>query len=135
MLEERILNLKEFNRNPVNHENQEWANKNNSKNHEKYREQQKSRSYIRQEYINWNFSDIVQEYHQTKESAIKFAFKFECSNSGFSLENPIRKTNNYICIFKEDKTKEIIAYVKGYQYPQQLVWFASKQANAHDFFS
>lgn len=28
-----------------------------------------------------------------------------------------------------------IAYVKGYQYPQQLVWFASKQANAHDFFS
>lgn len=46
MLEERILNLKEFNRNPVNHENQEWANKNNSKNHEKYREQQKSRSYI-----------------------------------------------------------------------------------------
>ena len=25
--------------------------------------------------------------------------------------------------------------VKGYQYPQQLVWFASKQANAHDFFS
>ena len=75
MLEERILNLKEFNRNPVNHENQVWANKNNSKNHEKYREQQKSRSYIRQE------------------------------------------------------------YVKGYQYPQQLVWFASKQANAHDFFS
>ena len=39
------------------------------------------------------------------------------------------------CIFKEDKTKEIIAYVKGYQYPQLLVWFASKQANAHDFFS
>lgn len=98
VLEERILNLEEFNNNPVNHEDQEWENKNNSKNQEKYREQKKSRFYIRQEYINWNFSDIVQEYHQTKESAIKFAFKFECPDSDSSLGNLLEKTNNYICI-------------------------------------
>lgn len=52
-----------------------------------------------------------------------------------TLNNKEIKENHLQDIFKEDKTKEIIAYVKGYQYPQQLVWFASKQANAHDFFS
>ena len=146
MLEERILNLKEFNRNPVNHENQEWANKNNSKNHEKYREQQKSRSYIRQEYS----PSVLQTL--SPEEIIPLGideegnvFRKDLSLGKYGLQGwTIEEILHDIMDMPETTSKifekvksdfDVAMDVKGYQYPQQLVWFASKQANAHDFFS
>lgn len=91
-LEDIILNLKEFNNNPFNH------GKLVGLNDDKIREQQKSRDYIHQEYVNWNFSDILQKYHEINASVVKFAFEFVCPNLGFFLEDLIGKINNYICI-------------------------------------
>ena len=95
-IEHMILNSKKFTYNPFNHRTLKHMDY--DKIREQHIEKQKSMHYIHQEYVNWNFSDMIENHHETNSSAVKFAFIFECPNSNFSLEDLINKTNNYLCI-------------------------------------
>jgi len=94
-IENRILNLKEFNRNPFKCN---FNQKDNSAEiRREFTAQCKSKEYIKQSFKNWVFSDIIQDYHPTNSTTIKFAFEFTAPDSRFSLDNLFEGMNKYIC--------------------------------------
>lgn len=92
-IEYRILNLKQFNRNPFKDNLTEKDD--TSKIKKKFADQQKSKNYIEQNFTNWNFSDVIQR-SPSINSTIKFVFEFMPSYSDFSLKS-YKGMSGYIC--------------------------------------
>ena len=93
-IENRILSLKEFDRNPFKNNFNEIDDTIEIK--KKYADQQKSKDYIKQNFINLNFGDVPQNGLSTDSKVIKFVFEFTPPNSIFSLES-YKGISNYIC--------------------------------------
>lgn len=82
-LEDRILSLSNFNRNPfktnfIIKKNRNEIIKSNS-------DQKKTQDYIKQNFMNWDFSNSIQNYHPKKLTNIKFAFKFNTESNIVSI--------------------------------------------------
>jgi len=96
-IEDRILNLQEFNRNPFKCSISKDDNTTEIKN--KFVDQQKSKDYIKQSFMNWDFSDMFQSYYSTDSKTIKFTFEFTmASKTGFSLEKLYKGVNDHLCV-------------------------------------
>lgn len=93
-IENRILHLKEFNKNPFI--NNYSGNDDSAEIRKRFMNQQKSKDYISHTFTNWNFSHMLQNYASTDSTVIKFVFEFTSPNNGFSLRS-LMGTNNYIC--------------------------------------
>lgn len=93
-IENRILDLKEFNKNPF--KNNYFENDDNTEIRERFTNQLRSKDYISNTFINWDFSYMLQNYVSTDSTAIKFVFEFTSPNNSFDLES-LMGTNNYIC--------------------------------------
>lgn len=94
-IEDRILHLKEFNKNPFKCSFSSRDDKAEIK--RMVKERNKSKEFIKQNFMNWDFSDIIQNYHTTNSATIKFVFEFTPPNSGAILDNWFEGINNYIC--------------------------------------
>ena len=93
-IENRILSLKEFNKNPFKKELFKEYDVSNKK--KKYSDRKKSKDYIKQNFMNWNFCNILQVCPLTNSAAMKFVFEFLPSGNEFSLGG-LEEMNYYIC--------------------------------------
>lgn len=93
-IEDRILHLEEFNKNPF--KNNSSKKDNTVEINKKFANQQKSKDYINQKFHTWNFSNMLYNYSSIDSTAIKFVFEFTYPNTGFSLEM-FKGINHYIC--------------------------------------
>lgn len=93
-IENRILSLKEFNKNPFKKELFKEYDVSNKK--KKYSDRKKSKDYIKQNFMNWNFCNILQVCPLTNSAAMKFVFEFSPSGNEFSLGR-LEEMNYYIC--------------------------------------
>lgn len=93
-IEDRILNLGEFNKNPfIKDLFKEYDVSNRKK---KYSERKKSKDYIKQNFMNWDFCDMLQICPLTNSATIKFVFEFLPSGNEISL-GLFEEMNYYIC--------------------------------------
>ena len=93
-IEDRILNLGEFNKNPFKKDLfKEYDGSNRKK---KYSERKKSKDYIKQNFMNWDFCDMLQICPLTNSATIKFVFEFLPSGNEISL-GLFEEMNYYIC--------------------------------------
>jgi len=93
-IEDRILNLGEFNKNPFKKDLfKEYYVSNRKK---KYSERKKSKDYIKQNFMNWDFCDMLQICPLTNSATIKFVFEFLPSGNEISL-GLFEEMNYYIC--------------------------------------
>lgn len=93
-VENRILSLEEFNKNPFKKDLFMEYDVTNTK--KKYSDQKKSQDYIKQDFMNWNFFDMLQISPLTNFTAMKFVFKFLISGNKFSLGR-FEELDYYIC--------------------------------------
>jgi histidine kinase len=93
-IEDRILNLKEFNKNPFKKDLFKEYDVSNRK--KKYSERKKSKDYIKQNFMNWDFCDMLQICPLTNSATIKFVFEFLPSGNEISL-GLFEEMNYYIC--------------------------------------
>lgn len=93
-IEDRILNLGEFNKNPFKKDLFKEYDVSNRK--KKYSERKKSKDYIKQNFMNWDFCDMLQICPLTNSSTIKFVFEFLPSGNEISL-GLFEEMNYYIC--------------------------------------
>ena len=93
-IENRILSLKEFNKNPFKKELFKEYDVSNKK--KKYSDRKKSKDYIKQNFMNWDFCNILQVCPLTNSAAMKFVFEFLPSGNEFSLGR-LEEMNYYIC--------------------------------------
>ena len=100
-IENRILHLKEFNKNPFRNN---YSRDDNTTIMEEFTNQQKSKDYISHTFSNWDFSNMLQNYASTDSTVIKFVFEFTSPNSSFSFES-LTGINNYIC--KDGKIRKL----------------------------
>ena len=89
-IERRILNLSTFNRNPFNKHVAFSSQKNDIKNKN---EEQKSKSYIQDNYTSWTFKAIL-EYEDITITQIKYFFKLIIPTHSFNFFDESEK---YIC--------------------------------------
>ena len=93
-IEDRILNLGEFNKNPFKKDLFKEYDVSNRK--KKYSERKKSKDYIKQNFMNWDFCDMLQICPLTNSATIKFVFEFLPSGNEISL-GLFEEMNYYIC--------------------------------------
>lgn len=93
-IEDRILNLGEFNKNPFKKDLFKEYDVSNRK--KKYSESKKSKDYIKQNFINWDFCDMLQICPLTNSATIKFVFEFLPSGNE-SFLGLFEEMNYYIC--------------------------------------
>lgn len=93
-IEDRILNSGEFNKNPFKKDLFKEYDVSNRK--KKYSERKKSKDYIKQNFINWDFCDMLQICPLTNSATIKFVFEFLPSGNEISL-GLFEEMNYYIC--------------------------------------
>lgn len=98
----RILHLKEFNENPFDKSNIELSDK--RKTIESFSNKKKSKDYINNTFVDWNFSHLLEDYELTESTVVKYRFEFQSPNDKWSLES-IWGISNYIC--KDGKIKKI----------------------------
>lgn len=93
-IEDRILNLGEFNKNPFKKDLfMEYDVSNRKK---KNSERKKSKEYIKQNFMNWDLCDMLQICPLTNSATIKFVFEFLPSGNEISL-GLFEEMNYYIC--------------------------------------
>lgn len=93
-IEDRILNLGEFNKNPFKKDLfMEYDVSNRKK---KNSERKKSKDYIKQNFMNWDLCDMLQICPLTNSATIKFVFEFLPSGNEISL-GLFEEMNYYIC--------------------------------------
>ena len=93
-IEDRILNLGEFNKNPFKKDLfMEYDVSNRKK---KNSERKKSKEYIKQNFMNWDRCDMLQICPLTNSATIKFVFEFLPSGNEISL-GLFEEMNYYIC--------------------------------------
>lgn len=93
-IENRILNWEEFNKNPFKKDLFKEYDESNIK--KKYSEREKSKDYIKQNFMNWDFCYMLQICPLTNSATIKFVFKFSPSRNEISLRL-FEEMNYYIC--------------------------------------
>jgi histidine kinase len=93
-IEDRILNSGEFNKNPFKKDLFKEYDVSNRK--KKYSERKKSKDYIKQNFMNWDFCDMLQICPLTNSATIKFVFEFLPSGNEISL-GLFEEMNYYIC--------------------------------------
>lgn len=93
-IEDRILNLGEFNKNPFKKDLFKEYDVSNRK--KKYSERKKSKDYIKQNFMNLDFCDMLQICPLTNSATIKFVFEFLPSGNEISL-GLFEEMNYYIC--------------------------------------
>lgn len=93
-IEDRILNLGEFNKNPFKKDLFKEYDVSNRK--KKYSERKKSKDYIKQNFMNWDFCDMLQICPLTNSATIKFVFEFLPLGNEISL-GLFEEMNYYIC--------------------------------------
>lgn len=93
-IENRILNWEEFNKNPFKKDLFKEYDESNIK--KKYSERKKSKDYIKQNFMNWDFCYMLQICPLTNSATIKFVFKFSPSRNEISLRL-FEEMNYYIC--------------------------------------
>ena len=93
-IEDRILNLGEFNKNPFKKDLFKEYDVSNRK--KKYSERKKSKDYIKQNFMNWDLCDMLQICPLTNSATIKFVFEFLPSGNEISL-GLFEEMNYYIC--------------------------------------
>lgn len=93
-VENRILSLKEFNKNPFKKDLFKEYDVTNRK--KKYSDRKKSKDYIKQDFMNWNFFDMLQIYPLTNSATMKFVFEFLIPGNKFSLGR-FEELDYYIC--------------------------------------
>ena len=93
-IEDRILNLGEFNKNPFKKDLFKEYDVSNRK--KKYSERKKNKDYIKQNFMNWDFCDMLQICPLTNSATIKFVFEFLPSGNEISL-GLFEEMNYYIC--------------------------------------
>ena len=93
-IEDRILTLDIFNKNPFKRDLFKEVNITDRK--KKYSERKKSKDYIKQNFKDWDFSDMLHIHPLTDSETIKFVFKFLPSGHESSLGH-FEETNYYIC--------------------------------------
>lgn len=93
-LEYRILNLKEFNKNPFKMDSKEVKNSNEVR--MKFVEQQNSKEYIKENFKKWNFKTLLNTCELSSEGKIKFVFVFKSPSDQFSFKN-LKEVDNYLC--------------------------------------
>ena len=93
-IEDGILNLGEFNKNPFKKDLfMEYDVSNRKK---KNSERKKSKDYIKQNFMNWDLCDMLQICPLTNSATIKFVFEFLPSGNEISL-GLFEEMNYYIC--------------------------------------
>lgn len=93
-IEDRILNLGEFNKNPF--KNDLFMEYDVSNRKKKNSERKKSKDYIKQNFMNWDLCDMLQICPLTNSATIKFVFEFLPSGNEISL-GLFEEMNYYIC--------------------------------------
>lgn len=81
-IEKKILNQKIFNINPFKKELPEEAGTTDIK---KYSEHKRSKDYIKQNFQDWDFGDLLHSYSLTGSETMKFVFEFLPSGQEWSL--------------------------------------------------
>lgn len=93
-IENRILSLEEFNKNPFKKDLfKEYDVPDRKK---KYSDCKKSKDYAKENFMNWDFCDVLQMCPSTISTTIKFVFEFSLSGNEFSLGR-FEELNYYIC--------------------------------------
>ena len=92
-IENRILNLEEFNENPFRRVSINVDDVTDEK--KKHLDRKKSKEYLKQNFMNWDFGDMLQSYPITNSATIKFIFEFLPSGNEFSLGR-FEELNYYI---------------------------------------
>lgn len=103
-IENKILSFKEFNKNPF----KDSFSKKNSKSEikKKIEDQQKSKEYIRQNFMDWKFSGMIENCDSKKMENTKIALEFIYPlDKEFTLSTLTKNTSNYLC--KDGSIKEI----------------------------
>lgn len=93
-IENRILSLGEFNKSPFKKDL--FKEYDVSERKKKYSDCKKSKDYVKENFTNWDFCDVLQMCPSTISATIKFVFEFSLSRNEFSLGR-FGELNYYIC--------------------------------------